>query len=188
MMQNIVNYFIEINTLKRIKRSGSWIAGIKDPDTIAEHAFRTAQIGYVLAHLEDVDINKVTTMCLFHDNAEARIGDHHKIMARYIDTHEAEKKATEDQLKNLPKEISKKLLLLAEDFNERKSKEAVVAKDADLIELALQAKEFLELGYKGKQNWLDNIKKAIQTKSAKEMFKAIEKSSINDWWQGLKKL
>lgn len=187
-MQNIINYFIEINTLKRIKRSGSWIAGIKDPDTVAEHAFRTAQIGYVLAHLEEADVFKVTTMCLFHDNAEARIGDHHKIMARYIDTHEAEKKATKDQLQNLPKEISEKLLKLSEEFNKLESKEAIIAKDADLIELALQAKEFLELGYHGKQNWLDNIKMALKTKSAKKMFQSMEKSSINDWWQGLKKI
>lgn len=187
-MQNIVNYFCEINTLKRIKRSGSWIAGIKDPDTIAEHAFRTAQIGYVLAHLEKVDIHKVTVMCLFHDNAETRIGDHHKIMARYIDTKKAEQQATQEQLKNLPKIISEKLFKLTKEFNQKKTPEAIVAKDADLIELALQSKEFLELGYKGKQNWLDNIKKYLQTKSAKKMFKSIEKSSINNWWQGLKKL
>lgn len=187
-MKNIINYFIEINTLKRIKRSGSWIAGIKDPDSIAEHVFRTAQIGYVLAHLEKADIYKVTTMCLFHDNAEARIGDHHKIMARYLDTHLAEKKATKEQLENLPTEISEKLFKLSQEFNARQSKEAIIAKDADLIELALQAKEFLELGYQGKQNWLDNIKEALQTDSGKKMFQSIEKSNLNDWWQGLKKL
>ena len=187
-MKKIVNFFFEINTLKRIKRSGSWIAGIKDPDTIAEHAFRTAQIGYVLAELEKADSAQVTLMCLFHDNAEVRIGDHHKIMARYIDTEKAEKQAIRDQLKNLPNSISKKLDILLTNFCAQKSKEAVIAKDADLLELALQSKEYFELGYKGKQNWLDNIKKHLKTKTAKKMFKILSKSSINDWWQGLKKL
>jgi len=186
-MQKIVNYFFEINTLKRIKRSGSWIAGIKDPDTVAEHAFRTAQIGYVLAELEKVDSNKVLLMCLFHDNAEVRIGDHHKIMARYMDTKKAEKLATKEQLENLPKKIAQKLEKISTEFNEKKSPEAIVAKDADLLELALQSKEFLELGYRGKQDWLDNIKATIQTKSAKEFFTAIVNGSMNDWWQGLKK-
>ncbi len=187
-MQKIVDYFFEINALKRIKRSGSWIAGIKDPDTIAEHAFRTAQIGYVLAELENADSNKVLLMCLFHDNAEVRIGDHHKIMARYIDTKKAEKLATTEQLKNLPPKIAKKIENDFDEFRTKKTAEAIIAKDADLLELAMQAKEYLELGYKGKQNWLDNIKKHIKTKTAKKMFKFIETGSINNWWQKLKKI
>lgn len=187
-MQNIVNYFFEINNLKRIKRSGSWIAGINNPDTIAEHAFRTAQIGYILAELENADSSKVLLMCLFHDNAEVRIGDHHKIMARYIDTKKAEELATKEQLNNLPQKIADKLQNAADEFNKRKTIESIIAKDADLLELAMQAKEYLELGYQGKQNWLDNIKAAIQTKTGKKMFEAIEKGSMCDWWQGLKKL
>lgn len=35
--------------LKRAKRSGWWIAGVKGPETIAEHSFRGALIGSVLA-------------------------------------------------------------------------------------------------------------------------------------------
>lgn len=188
MFKQIANYFFEINTLKRIKRSGSWIAGIKDPDTIAEHAFRTAQIGYILAELEKVDSQKVLLMCLFHDNGEVRIGDHHKIMARYIDTEIAEKKAFEEQLKNLPQKIALKIETSNLEFNQRQSIESIVAKDADLLELAFQAKEYLELGYKGKQNWMDNIRKNLKTKNAKKIFEAIEKGSMNDWWQGLKKI
>lgn len=187
-MKKIINYFFEINNLKRIKRSGSWIAGIKDPDTIAEHAFRTAQMGYIIAELEKVDSNKVLLMCLFHDNAEVRIGDHHKIMARYIDTNKAEKQAFKDQVQDLPELIGNKIENAFCEFNKKESKEAIVSKDADLLELAMQAKEYLELGYQGKQNWLDNIKSAIQTKTGKEMFEAIEKGSMTDWWQGLKKL
>lgn len=188
IMRKLVNYFFEINVLKRMKRSGSWIAGIQTPDSIAEHAFRTAQIGYILAEIENADSSKVTLMCLFHDNAEVRIGDHHKIMARYFETAKAEKKATREQLENLPKKIGEKLEKIATEFMEKKTTEAIIAKDADLLELALQSKEYLELGYEGKQNWLTNIEKSLQTKTAKQIFKAIKKGSLNDWWQGLKKL
>lgn len=186
--KKIVNYFFEINTLKRIKRSGSWIAGIKDPDTIAEHAFRTAQIGYILAELEKADSSKVVLMCLFHDNGEVRIGDHHKIMAHYIDTEKAERASIHDQFQNLPPIIAKKLEQINNEFFEKETREAIISKDADLLELALQSKEYLELGYKGKQNWMDNIKIHLKTKTAKEIFKFIEKGSMNDWWQGLKKV
>lgn len=187
-MRKIVNYFFEINVLKRMRRSGSWIAGIQTPDTVAEHVFRTTQIGYVLAEMENVDSQKVALMCLFHDNAEVRIGDHHKIMARYFETEKAEKIAVKEQLENLPEKIARKLEAFSTEFMEKKTPEAIVAKDADLLELALQAKEYLELGYHGKQNWLDNVKKHLKTKTAKKIFQAIEKGSLNDWWRGLKKL
>ena len=48
----IANYLFEMGLLKRAKRTGWWIAGIKDPETIAEHSFRTAIIGAMLATQE----------------------------------------------------------------------------------------------------------------------------------------
>ncbi|GGP44124.1 hypothetical protein GCM10010214_16250 [Streptomyces abikoensis] len=34
-------FLLEMGMLKRAKRSGWWIAGVKDPETIAEHSFRS---------------------------------------------------------------------------------------------------------------------------------------------------
>lgn len=45
----MVHYIFEMNVLKRLKRSGSWLVGIKDPDTIAEHQWRVSIIAYLLA-------------------------------------------------------------------------------------------------------------------------------------------
>ncbi|MBF0384955.1 MAG: HD domain-containing protein, partial [Candidatus Omnitrophica bacterium] len=39
-----VNLFAEAGLLKRVKRSGWWVAGIKDPESVAEHSFRCAVI------------------------------------------------------------------------------------------------------------------------------------------------
>ena len=44
-------YLLELGMLKRAKRSGWWIAGVKDPETIAEHSFRTAVVGSVLSRV-----------------------------------------------------------------------------------------------------------------------------------------
>lgn len=48
-------YLYEMGMLKRAKRAGWWIVGVKDPETIAEHSFRTAVIGAVLAMMEGAD-------------------------------------------------------------------------------------------------------------------------------------
>ena len=68
-----------------------WVAGIANPESVAEHSFRCAVIGYYLSHLEDVDSYKVLVMTLFNDIHEARINDLHKMGHYYIDFKEAEK-------------------------------------------------------------------------------------------------
>ena len=50
-----LNFFAEAGLLKRVKRSGWWVAGIENPETVAEHCFRCAVIGYYIAHCEGVD-------------------------------------------------------------------------------------------------------------------------------------
>lgn len=45
----------------------------------------------------------------------------------------------------------------------------VVAKDADYLEQAFQAKIYLEQGYQAAQDWIVNIGNALQTTSAKQL-------------------
>ncbi len=68
----------------------------------------------------------------------------------------------------------------------KKTKEAVIAKDADYLEGMIQAKDYLEHGYKHCKEWLVNYRKALKTPPAKRIAKAIEKSK--PWWEGLKEL
>src|SRR5271167_4261902 len=100
-----LNFFAEAGLLKRVKRSGWWVAGIKDPESVAEHCFRCAVIGYYIAYCEDVDPFKVVTMTLFNDIHEARINDLHKMGHHYIDFRPAEQKAFADQIVHLEKRV-----------------------------------------------------------------------------------
>src|SRR3990167_4633427 len=94
----VLNFFAEAGLLKKVKRSGWWVAGIKDPESVAEHCFRCAVIGYYMAHQEKVDVYKVLVMTLFNDIHEARINDLHKMGHYYIDFKEAEKKVFKEQI------------------------------------------------------------------------------------------
>jgi len=187
-MKNILNLLFEFGQLKRVKRSGWWDIGIKDPESVADHTARTCFIGYVLSKLENVDSEKVILMILSHDLPESRIGDQNKVGARYIDVKVGERNALKDQIENLPKNIRDELLTLYQEFKEDKTKEALVAKDADYLECAIQAKEYWDVGYKKAKNWIDNVGKVLKTKSAKEIFGLIKKSDSLGWWKGLKKL
>lgn len=187
-MKNIAKFFYELGQLKKIKRSGWWIANIKDPETVAEHSFRAIMVGRILAELEGADINKVTTMLLFHDIPETRINDIHKIGSRYIDNKKAEELAVKDQVKDLPSSIAKEMLALYEESAEKKTKEAIIAKDADLLECAITAKEYIELGYKDCQDWINNVEKRLKSKTAKDILELVKKTPSNSWWQGLKNI
>ncbi len=186
-IKKIANFLFELGALKHVKRSGWWIINVKDPENVAEHSFRAGVIGYMLAKLEKADINKVAMMCLFNDLHEARLNDLHKVGQRYIDFRKAETKAHKEQTDDLG-EIGKEIFSLHKELKEQKTKEAIVARDADLLENAFQAKEYIEIGYKDAQNWIDNIRTVLKTESAKTLLKEIEKASSNDWWRSLKKI
>jgi putative hydrolases of HD superfamily len=184
---SIVNFVFELGQLKRVKRSGWWLIGVKDPESVAEHSFRAAAIGYVLAKMENSDADKVMRMCLFNDLHEARLNDLHKVGHRYIDFKSAEKTAFDEQISILPDNIRDGLKGIIDDLQNDKTKEGIIARDADLLECAFQAKEYFDLGY-DTTNWIDNVRKNLRTRSAKSLLKEMENHNSTSWWHGLKKI
>ena len=110
----------------------------------------------------------------------------HKIASSYIDKDDGEVKAAADQSKLLPLSIAGEFVELIREFNEKKTKESQVARDADYLEAAVTAKEYLINGYKHAEEFIERIRKVLVTKSAKSLLEEIEKSD-GFWWKGLKK-
>ncbi len=118
-MNNVVKFLSEIQVLKRIRHEGVRLSGVENPDSIAEHAAISAQIAFLLAKLEGANPEKCAIMNLFHDNEEARIGDHHKVSARYIDVEKAEREAEKEHFSNLPASVGEELFQLQEEKRSR---------------------------------------------------------------------
>ena len=47
-MRDILNFLIEVGKLKKLPRTGFVWLGIKNPETIAQHAFRVAILNWIL--------------------------------------------------------------------------------------------------------------------------------------------
>ena len=188
--ENIKKFFSEVNMLKRLEHVGFKLAGVEKTDSLADHTLASAQIAYVLGFLEGADPEKCAVINLFHDNHETRIGDHNKVSARYLDTDEAETTAELEQFTNLPEELQKRIIGLLEEKRARGTKEGIVAQDADWLETAIQAKIYLDRGFIGCQDWIDNVEKALETVSAKEILELIKNDDdfTNCWWRGLKRM
>lgn len=188
-IKKIVNFIFELNQLKRQKLSGWMLAGINDPYSVAEHELRAAQIGYLLACMEgNANPEKVATILLIHDNGEARIGDQNKIAARYVDKKQPEANAFIEQIHGLGEIVEQKWKQYFDEFENRSTPEGIIAKDADWLETAFQAKEYLDLGYTSAQDWIDNVEKAVETESAKKIIAEMKNTKFTDWWRNLKKM
>jgi putative hydrolase of HD superfamily len=187
-MEEIVKYIFEAGMLKRVARSGWWAEKITHPESAADHSFRTGVVAYVLAKMEGLDDNSARKLCsaaVFHDIHEARLLDLNKITHRYIEvTRELEQKVEAEQTKGLPEDIRESIY----DTLDLSEKEQIILKDADYLECAFQAKEYLDVGYKGTVSWLESITVRVKTESAKKLVEQVYKQDSNSWWKGLKKL
>ena len=188
-IKKIVNFIFELNQLKRQRHNGFMLAGVNNPDSIAEHQLRAAQIGYLLAIMENHENpEKIATMLLIHDNGEARVGDQNKVSARYANLKEAESNAFSEQLEGLGEVVKQRWAQYFAEFENRSTPEGIIAKDADWLETAFQAKEYLDLGYASAQDWIDNVEKALETNSAKQIMAEMKETKFTDWWSDLKKM
>ncbi len=187
--KDLCNYIFELGALKKFKHSGFKLTGVRQPDSIAEHAFRTAIIAYFIAKEEKHgDPEKVAFHALLHDNAEARITDLHKVAQRYINPKKAELTAFKEQNSRLPKDTQENFLKYFLEYEKLSSKEGRIIKDADLLETAFQAKEYLDTGYSATKNWIDNAESMLNTKTAKNLMKEMRKVKFTDWYKNLKKI
>ncbi len=184
--ENIINFVFELKHLSRIKHEGWRMIGIKNPESVADHSLRAAQIGFILAKLEKYNNpQEVCSIVVFHDMAESRIGDIHKVANRYIKVEE--EKVVKEQTEKLG-DLGEDILNMHEQIENRSTTAGIIAKDADMLDMAFTAKAYAEIGYEYAKDWMNNIEKILKTESAKELFNELKKSDSNEWWQKLKKL
>ncbi len=180
METEIAKYFCELGQLKRVKRSGWWLAGVRDPESVAEHTFRTAAIAYVL---EGANPEKAAALALFHDTAEARVNDMHRLGKKYADWTGVEEKVVEDQTSSLSEEVAEGIRGLTAEYKEAKSSEAVIARDADRLECLLQAHEYHQQGVAAAEEWIQNSRDALSTDAAKKIATQVLSHDAANWWE-----
>ncbi len=191
-IKGIVNFIYEMEMLKRHKHDGYSLAGVSSSElpSIAEHTLRSAMIGYILARMENYpNPYEIVTMIVFHDVEEARIPDINKVANRYIEKVDKDKLLKEqldERMGKIGKEIRE--MRLRVNYWNPNDTAGVIAKDADYLEQAFTAKEFLEKGYISAYEWIENIGKSLRSKSALKLWEILKETNSWEWWDGLKKI
>ena len=178
MLKRMVEFMFEVGMLKKTPRTGYQFLGTGG-ESVADHSFRTAVIGYVLASMHpEADRGKVILMCLFHDFPEARTGDHNYVNKKYVVVDED--KAIQDQVTGLP--FGDEVSCLLREFNAIETLESRLSKDADQLDLILELKEQLDLGNRHAEEWLSFALKRLLTESGKRLASEIMTTERDSWW------
>ncbi len=184
MHSDIVAKFFEAGSLRKVARSHRQGLMTDDlSDNIAAHSFRVTVIGWYLAKMEEADTAKVIQMCLFHDFSETRSGDQNWINKKYIKVFEEE--ILKDQFGDSP--YGAELIDILNEYSIRETKEAQLAKDADLLDQMLLLREYEWLGNKEAADWLKGgeQEKRLVSESAKSLAKEIYEQTPHEWWKDI---
>ena len=178
--RNIANFLFEAGHLFRTPRAGFQFLGTGH-QSVAEHLFRAAIIGYTLAKIDGtVEAEKVATMCLFHDFAEGRVSDLGYVHQKYVT--KDEDKAMEDMAGPLP--FGQDILAIFHEYEKRESRESILVKEADNLELLLSLKELADVGNPQAMTWVPSTKGRLKTDLGKEMAEEILQTESAEWWFG----
>jgi len=171
----------EIGCLRYIPRAWKQFFG-PDFANLAEHHLRVIWIAMLLAKYEGKgNIEKIMKMALVHDIGESRAGDVNFVSRMY--TKRNESLAIKDILKDTA--LEKEMVSLWHEYEEYKSIEAQIVKDADTLDVDFELQEQEMKGLKHINVWkkerLSRVGKRFYTKSANKIWQAVLKSNPSDW-------
>ena len=173
----------EWGALKQLPRTGWTRAGIQQPETVAAHTARTAMLAWLIAGLEGANQDRAATLALFHDSQESRTGDLDHVGRNYLQP-VGNEQITSDQAAALPQPLAAALGRLVGEYEGRASREAECARDADKLDMLLQALEYREAGWRNLDPFIQTAVTALRTPSGRRLGEAAMVVSPAAWWQG----
>lgn len=179
-LAQVARFLYEAGTLKQSRRTGWWMAGVRDPESVAEHAWRTSLIASIIAKLEGADPARAAFLAVWHDSQESRTGDVNHLAKKYAGKADAQA-VTADQVTGMPETLASTVRDLVSEYEDRESAEAICASDADKLECMLQGIEYKSQGYELAQRWIDNSRARLVTKTANELADQLLDMDPLDW-------
>ncbi|HEX6686019.1 MAG TPA: HD domain-containing protein [Candidatus Limnocylindrales bacterium] len=173
-------FVFEMGVLKRVRRAGWWHAGVRDPESVAEHTVRVSQLAALIAAQEGADPARAALLAIWHDSQETRTGDLPHTARPYLNDIDPQA-ITKDQIAGLPEPAATTVREAVAEFEARMTPEARCAHDADKLECLIQAVEYRSVGYTDVQSWIDSSLKGLTTETAQRIAAAALEISPLIW-------
>ena len=176
-LSRLADFLFEAGMLRKTPRTGYQFLG-SGKENVAEHSFRAALVGYVLADMAGADPDRTAMLCLIHDFHEARTGDFNYVNSIYNSS--SQRLAVRHALKGTG--LTKRLLPLWDEQEKEETPEARLAADADQIHLILNLVEERDLGNRYAAKWLEAALQRLRTEEGRTLAAEIAHSDHTDWW------
>lgn len=168
----------EAGMLRFTPRSGYAFLG-SGKENVAEHSFRTAVIGHILGRMAGVDGAKTALLCLYHDLHEARTGDFNYVNHRYNTCRARDAIADATAGTGLEAE----LLAQWQELEDCQTKEAMLARDADQLDLLCNLAQELFKGNLQAKDWIDSALARLRSDEGRKLAESILRAAPDRWWR-----
>ena len=146
-------------TLKKIRRTGWQLRGIRNGESLADHCFGVTLLTWMLAGSLSIAINrdKAVSIAIVHELGECRVGDIPYTALKYFpDKSKIEFEAIEDTLGPLGARATSETLELFKEFEDGSSVEARFVKAIDKLDMLITAAEYEKTGFAGLSDFWHN--------------------------------
>jgi putative hydrolase of HD superfamily len=178
--EGIAAFAFELGVLKRVRRAGWWHAGVQNPESVAEHTMRAAQLAAIIAAEEGADPARAAMLALWHDTQETRTGDLPHSVQGYLPKPDA-RQITADQTATVPDASRTMIGEAVDEFETGETSEAICARDADRLEMLFQAIEYRDIGVQRVDGWIESARKGIKTEAGRRIAEAAVTVSPLAW-------
>ncbi len=141
------DFFKIVIDLKGIQRKG-WKnkLGLENVESVADHSYSMTLMAMILSDLHGLDTKKIMKMTLLHDLVEAIVGDFTPDEISMVKKQELENNEMKKILSMLPNNLNKEYNELWNEFQKYESEESIFVHELDKLEMAYQAKKYLDNG------------------------------------------
>lgn len=147
-IKEVTTFFEIAFRLKKVLRKGWKLElGITRPESVADHSYAMCIISMLISDMLGMDTERMMKMVCLHDLAEAIIGDLTPSELSNLHKKKLEDRAIRSILTNVPKSIRRKYCSIWKEYFEDRTKLSHIVHRIDKVEMAFQARNYLEQGY-----------------------------------------
>lgn len=184
-LDGVVRYGYEVGHLSRSPRAGWQLAGIANPESVAEHSQRVGVLAYLIAALEGCDAERAAVLGLFHDVPETRTTDLHSVAKRHVDAQDAVEVARV-QTEGMPPRLAERIVGIIGEVEAKGTAESVCSKDADKLDCLLRAREYQEQqGARMVGPWVQNMLAGMRTATGRDLAERAVEASPGEWFHDI---
>ena len=177
MLARLADFINEAGMLRKTPRTGYQFLG-SGKENVAEHSFRTALIGYVLARMAGADTMRTLFLCLVHDFHEARTGDFNYV--NYLYNSSKARQAMQDASKGTG--LEDELMAAWDEQDGEQTLESRLAHDADQLDLVFNLIQEEALGNAYASKWLASATERLITEEGRALARVATETDPTRWW------